>query len=197
LRLQYIFKSLKTLSFAPSDLLKHIIELKKLPLKQARKWFKQLVKAVRYLHLNGIAHRDVKLENIFLSENGDIKLGDFGYSRPVKRAYYMNSNFLEANTFCGSKAYAAPEVIRGIPYNPLKTDVWSLGVLLSIFINGMMPFTENEDILTNMLKRNMNTCEKAMKNLPENAKQLLYDMLDPNAEMRPDINQIANDSWLL
>jgi len=49
-----------------------------------------------------------------------------------------------SQTFCGSKAYAAPEILQGRTYDPLKADVWALGVVMYIFITGKMPFDETK-----------------------------------------------------
>jgi len=49
-----------------------------------------------------------------------------------------------SQTFCGSKAYAAPEILQGRTYDPLKADVWALGVIMYIFITGKMPFDETK-----------------------------------------------------
>ena len=49
-----------------------------------------------------------------------------------------------SQTFCGSKAYAAPEILQGRTYDPMKADVWALGVIIYIFITGKMPFDETK-----------------------------------------------------
>jgi len=49
-----------------------------------------------------------------------------------------------SQTFCGSKAYAAPEILQGRTYDPMKADVWALGVIMYIFITGKMPFDETK-----------------------------------------------------
>ena len=85
-------------------------------------FFRQLIYGLEYLHTHGICHRDLKPENILLDEYDHIKIADFGFAR------WMPSNIAE--TSCGSPHYAAPEVIRGIPYDGRKSDIWSCGVIL-------------------------------------------------------------------
>ena len=72
-----------------------------------------------------IVHRDLKCENVLLGRNNQVKLGDFGFSRKIGTSEL-------SNTFCGSAAYAAPELLQGIPYNGPLADIWSLGVIFSV-----------------------------------------------------------------
>ena len=79
---------------------------------------------------------DLKCENVLLSSQNQIKLADFGFSR------YMTATDV-SKTFCGSAAYAAPELLQGIPYIGTIADVWSMGVILYIMICSSMPFRDN------------------------------------------------------
>jgi len=71
--------------------------------------------------------RDLKCENVLLDVDNNVKLTDFGFSRP------QTADQL-SRTYCGSAAYAAPEVLQGIPYHGSAYDVWSLGVILYIMV---------------------------------------------------------------
>lgn len=84
--------------------------------------FRQLIYGLDYLHKHSICHRDLKPENILLDANGHIKIADFGFARWMKEKI--------AETSCGSPHYAAPEVIRGHPYDGCAADIWSAGVIL-------------------------------------------------------------------
>ena len=81
-----------------------------------------VIYALDYLHSHSICHRDLKPENIMLDSNFQVKIGDFGFAR------WMKENI--ADTSCGSPHYAAPEVVKGIPYDGRKADIWSAGVIL-------------------------------------------------------------------
>lgn len=70
-----------------------------------KKIFKQVVEAVKYCHDNSIAHRDIKMQNILLGANNQIKLIDFGFST------FMSSN-QKVKFFCGTPSYMAPEIVR-------------------------------------------------------------------------------------
>lgn len=83
-----------------------------------------------------IVHRDIKCENILISEHFTVKLTDFGFSKIVQRAKRLNSN-----TFCCSLSYAPPEVLSSRPYDGKASDMWSLGVVLYVMLNKKMPFS--------------------------------------------------------
>ena len=93
-----------------------------LPRITAIHFFRQMIYGLEYLHTHGICHRDLKPENILLNFANQIWIADFGFAR------WMPNNV--ANTSCGSPLYAAPEVIKGIPYDGRIADVWSAGVIL-------------------------------------------------------------------
>lgn len=102
--------------------------------KDARELIRQLVSAIQYCHAKGIAHRDLKLENILLDRDGKtIKLIDFGFSN-------FTSHYSKLSTFCGSPPYAAPELFQGIEYNGFKTDIWALGVIIYTITTASLPF---------------------------------------------------------
>lgn len=103
----------------------------------ARKIFCQIVLVLDYLHntLN-VIHRDLKAENILLDINGNIRLIDFGFSKKIHAASAMMS------TLCGSPAYAAPELVQGIPYSK-SVDLWSIGVILYAMVAGYLPFDDD------------------------------------------------------
>lgn len=86
-------------------------------------WFVQLCLAVKYIHDKRILHRDIKAQNIFLTEGGKIKLGDFGISKVLDHTKDL------ANTCIGTPYYLSPEMCQSKPYNS-KSDVWALGCVL-------------------------------------------------------------------
>ncbi|AYV86759.1 MAG: hypothetical protein Sylvanvirus8_15 [Sylvanvirus sp.] len=97
---------------------------------------KQLVTALIYCHSVFIAHRDLKLENIMFSDTRyeTVKLVDFGHSTQ------LNTQASLAHTSCGSPHYASPQIVRGEDYDPLVSDVWSLGVVFYAMMTGNLPF---------------------------------------------------------
>lgn len=91
---------------------------------------------MQYLHTMDIVHRDIKCENILISEHFTVKLTDFGFSKFIQRAKRLN-----CNTFCCSLSYAPPEVLSTRPYDGKAADIWSLGVVLYVMLNKKMPFS--------------------------------------------------------
>ncbi|KAF1443639.1 Serine/threonine-protein kinase Nek5, partial [Pygoscelis papua] len=91
---------------------------------QILSWFVQISLGLKHIHDMKILHRDVKAQNIFLSNNGKVaKLGDFGIARQ------LNSTMEFAHTCVGTPYYLSPEMCENRPYNN-KTDIWSLGCVL-------------------------------------------------------------------
>ncbi|KAI9334573.1 kinase-like domain-containing protein [Obelidium mucronatum] len=103
----------------------------------ARLYFRQVVSAINYCHHNSIIHRDLKPENLLLDKNGNIKIIDFGFGNTFHRDRTLD-------TYCGSPYYAAPEMVKGIPYTGPEVDIWSLGVILYALITGNLPFDSRD-----------------------------------------------------
>ncbi|XP_022053929.2 LOW QUALITY PROTEIN: testis-specific serine/threonine-protein kinase 6 [Acanthochromis polyacanthus] len=110
--------------------------------------FKQLCTALRYLHNMDVAHRDLKCENLLLDMHNNIKVCDFGS--------YVDGQMVLSETYCGTAAYAAPEILKRLPYNPKVSDVWSMGVVLYMMLYASLPF--NDSNITRMVKEQMEHC---------------------------------------
>lgn len=131
------------MEFVPGgELFNYIVKKKRLPDKEACRFFHQILAGIEYLYKIKICHRDLKPENLLLDENMNIKIVDFGLSNTYKK----ETDTLK--TACGSPCYASPEMISGKRYFGLDTDLWSLGVILYAMTVGYLPF---EDPDTNKL----------------------------------------------
>lgn len=109
----------------------------------ARNFMLQLVAGVMHCHERAVAHRDLKLENVLLTKDGVVKVIDFGLShRYPLRADGSVDTSSPLKDICGSKSYAAPEVLTGKGYNGFAADVWSLGVSLFAMLSGFFPLDE-------------------------------------------------------
>ncbi|KAM9443894.1 NUAK family SNF1-like kinase 2 [Clarias gariepinus] len=154
--------------------------------REARHIFRQIVSAVHYCHRNGIVHRDLKLENILMDANGDVKIADFGLSNLYRRDEYLQ-------TYCGSPLYASPEIVNGRPYKGPEVDSWSLGVLLYALVHEAMPF-DGHDYKT--LVRQISTGDYRKPNKPSDACGLIRWMLMVNPDRRATLEEIAGHWWL-
>ena len=132
------------MDYAQTNLRKQIEIRSFIPEEQARKWFRQLASALEYLHRHSVAHRDIKIENILIDDDDNVKLCDFGFSKVIEKNSVQQDE--QSTTFCGSLGYCAPEILLRTPYEPYKTDVWSLGVVLYKMVIGGMPFGEGNDL---------------------------------------------------
>ena len=100
-------------------------------------WFIQMALSLHYVHQRKILHRDVKTQNVFLTQDGLCKLGDFGIART------LNSTYDQASTFVGTPYYLSPELILERPYDYMS-DVWALGIVLYEMMALRHPFNAND-----------------------------------------------------
>ncbi len=105
----------------------------------------QLCSAVLFAHQHGVIHRDIKPQNVFISVDGTIKLGDFGIATFQNGAHVTRSEVV-----VGSVHYLAPEISQGNPATP-QSDIYSLGITFFELITGRVPF-DDESALTVALK---------------------------------------------
>ncbi|XP_066239827.1 serine/threonine-protein kinase Nek3 isoform X2 [Saccopteryx leptura] len=99
-------------------------------------WFTQMCLGVNHIHKKHVLHRDIKSKNIFLTQNGKVKLGDFGSAR------LLSSPMAFACTYVGTPYYVPPEIWESMPYNN-KSDIWSLGCILYELCTLKHPFQAN------------------------------------------------------
>lgn len=156
----------------------------------ARKYFQQLIGAVDFCHSRGVYHRDLKLENLLLDENGDIKVSDFGLSA------FWESRKTDGllHTMCGTPAYVAPEVINKKGYDGAKADIWSCGVILFVLLAGFLPF-QDKNLISMYMKISRAEFKCPLWFSPE-ARKLLSRILDPNPRTRLSISSIKKTPWL-
>lgn len=157
----------------------------------ARKYFHQLVSALKYCHQNGVAHRDVKPQNLLLDEEGNIKVSDFGLSAVAE----SSSPRLMLQTSCGTPAFAAPEIVGKSRngYDGSKADAWSCGVILFVMLSGYLPF---DDANLVMMYRKMHKREYRFPSwVSKPARGLIVKLLDPNPNTRLGIDEMGGDNW--
>ena len=171
--------------FCERGTLKQQIGTHGLPIAVAKQKMLELLSALYYVHSNGIAHRDVKVSNLFLAENDRLVLADFGLAKRVAPGQKLSDP-------CGAMPYRPPEMIREQEYDPFKADVWSAGVVFFFFVAGRVPWPTysgaavRQAILDGDVK------------MPDDLDQEIADqikwMLTPDENERPTIGEVLNSS---
>lgn len=105
---------------------------------EARYYTIQLVNGLSYLHDHLIIHRDLKLGNLFIDHQMNVKIGDFGL------AAKLQSEDERRFTVCGTPNYIAPELLEGKKGHSFEVDIWSTGVILYTFLVGKPPFQSKD-----------------------------------------------------
>ncbi|KAI9547996.1 hypothetical protein NQZ68_013014 [Dissostichus eleginoides] len=146
------------------------------------RWFAQMCAAAQHIHDKRVLHRDLKSKNIFLTDNGTIKLGDFG------SACILNSSKAYANAYVGTPYYVAPEIWDNKPYNN-KSDVWSLGCVLYELCTLRHPF-QASSWKSLILKVCRGAYPPLPNHLPYELQYLLKQMFKTNPKDRPSMHSI-------
>jgi len=164
-----------------------------------RYFAKQLIDQLDYLNRQNIVHRDIKLENIIMDKNMNLKLADFGFA--------TDEDVEVLSCFRGTQSYMAPEIRNGDLYNGKETDIFSMGVVLFTLVVGYFPFQKAafSDKFYSLLltgKRDddgINTAYwKALKSshLSNDFKELMQRMLGYIGNSRPTIEEIKEHPWI-
>jgi serine/threonine protein kinase len=114
---------------------------------EVRYYMRQILEGVRYIHEQRIVHRDLKLENFFLSDQMAVKIGDFGLAETLALRARRKS-------ICGTPNYMAPEIFTSKEGYSYEVDTWSLGVIAFLLLCGRYPF-EDPDAIATQLKRGL------------------------------------------
>ena len=152
-----------------------------------KKIFYQIFSAMDYIHKKNIAHRDIKLENILLKSNYEIKIIDFGFGM-------LNPEKKLQKFFCGTPNYMPPEIAEKKPYVGQLADMWSLGVLVYKIFCADFPFKgKDEKELYKSIKSGKFSYAKYT---PEYAKKIIGSLivLDPNK--RISCEDVLKSDWL-
>jgi serine/threonine protein kinase len=161
----------------------------------------QLCSAVYYAHQHGVIHRDIKPQNVFITADGTIKLGDFGIATFQNSAHITRSDFV-----VGSVHYLAPEVSEGNPATP-QSDIYSLGITFFELITGSLPFDDVsavtialkhiKDKFPSIRKYNPKTPQSIEKIIYKACAKSPYDRYKSALDMRQDIERILQNPDLI
>lgn len=166
---------------------------------RSRTYFQQLVIGVQWCHQRYVAHRDLKPQNLLVTQNGVLKIADFGLAASLAQDPHMRrSERSMRQTMCGSPLYMAPELLSlrdGSSYNALATDVWSCAAVLYAMLFGAPPFPAasfNELVaLTAKPRANLRLPNHVSRDLSV----ILRGMLRLDPKQRFQLPQVAQNPW--
>ncbi|OMJ84384.1 hypothetical protein SteCoe_14541 [Stentor coeruleus] len=160
---------------------------KRLHEEEAKTIFKQIVQAVSYCHSKNIVHRDLKLENIMLDREKNVKLIDFGFST-------INGIGQMSKVFCGTPSYMAPEIVKNVDYIGQLADIWALGILLFAILTGTFPFKGSSD---RDLFKKIEMCKFVVPEFVDAcAGNIIKRILHKAPIERPSCDEILQEAWL-
>ena len=163
---------------------------KKLTELEAQYYVFYIVKTLQYLHSLKIIHRDLKLANIFLTENMQIKLGDFGL------ATQLEFDGERKRSLCGTPNYIAPEILNGKTGHSFEVDIWCIGIILYILLIGKPPFETNNALETYKRIKSKNFSFPQGERISIPAKELIESILVTEPYKRPSLQEILESDFM-
>lgn len=158
--------------------------------RKARHVYRQLFDALEYIHSRGIVHRDIKCENILFDDDNVLKIIDFGFAS----CYYRGSKGAMSETYCGSRAYCCPELLKQKPYHPQSADIWASGVVLFAMVYGKLPFDDSN--LAKLLKQVQSKVQFPDRPIVSRKCQRLISAILAPAKKRATLAQISQFDWM-
>ena len=169
------------------SLYSYISDGKILKEEQASIIFRQIILGTQYCHARGVVHRDLKPQNILVSNFPKIKISDFGLC-----AYSIKGE--KMSTHCGSPCYSAPECLRDNDYEGKYSDIWSLGVILYELVTSKHPWPI--DNLPNMTRCIFSSKYDIPKYVTLSCQHLIKVLLNTLTKERPSFKEILDHPWL-
>ncbi|XP_042717860.1 inactive serine/threonine-protein kinase PLK5 isoform X4 [Chrysemys picta bellii] len=175
------------LEYCSHKSLAHILKARKtLTEPEVRYYLRQIIAGLRYLHQQGIIHRDLKLSNFFLTKNMQVKIGDLGLATRDEQAGRRRG------VVCGTPNYLAPEVIAKKGHS-FQSDIWALGCIMYTALTGCSPFEITH-------KQEMYQCIREGRypipnHLSPGARKLIGCLLAPSPSERPSLEEVLEHEF--
>lgn len=170
---------------------KNLFELlrrrKRLTEMEAQCYISQFISGLKYLHSQKIIHRDLRLNNLFLTEKLELKVGDFAYATKVEFEGERKKSI------CGTPNFMAPEVIDGS--HSYEADIWSLGIVLYTILLGKPPFHTDNSQKTYSKIKSGNFSYPEGCSISDSAKELINRILVVDFSSRPSLDQILESDF--
>mmetsp|Transcript_17257 Transcript_17257/g.49899 ORF Transcript_17257/g.49899 Transcript_17257/m.49899 type:complete len:703 (+) Transcript_17257:129-2237(+) len=175
------------------DVFDRVLEKTKYTEEDARKLTKVLLKATKCMHEAGVAHRDLKPQNLLLTSKNDdahIKVTDFGFARRVHSPRSLTSR-------CGTPTFVAPEILKNIPHDQ-SADLWSVGVVVYILLVGYPPFMKDTqaELFQQIRTGAWEFLEEDWEDISPEAQELVRNLLVVDPEQRWTVDQALKSSWI-
>ncbi|QCD88212.1 calcium/calmodulin-dependent protein kinase kinase [Vigna unguiculata] len=155
----------------------------------ARRYLRDIVSGLTYLHAHNIVHGDIKPDNLLITRHGTVKIGDFSVSQAVE------DNKDELRRSPGTPVFTAPECILGLTYGGKAADTWAVGVTLYCMILGEYPFLG--DTLQDTYDKIVNNPLVLPNDLNPPLKNLIEGLLLKDPRLRMTLGDVAEDSWVI
>ncbi|KAG1823712.1 kinase-like domain-containing protein [Suillus subaureus] len=158
---------------------------------EARFFLVQLIGACHYMHIHQVIHRDLKLGNLFLDSNMNIKVGDFGLAALIENPGERKK------TICGTPNYIAPEVLFDTANgHSFEVDTWSIGVILYTLVIGRPPFqTKDVKEIYTRIRDNVYEFPPERRIAPD-TKDCITSILTPDPSKRPTLLEILKSPFI-
>lgn len=170
----------------------------------ARTFFGQIVSAIGYLHEKRIAHLDLKLENLLLCADNVLKVGDFGNAIRLSEGQTVQG-------LAGTLRFQPPEALEGRDYSPFAADIFALGIILFVMVQGCLPFgtAERSDPFYGLIysqdiqgfwdlhHEQKKKTGKFSKKPSREFKELFISLVNPDPQKRMNVKEIMTSDWLM
>lgn len=165
--------------FYKGKTLKTKIAEKSITIKTAVEYAAQIADGLAHAHQKGIVHRDIKPENIMITDDGGLKILDFGVAK------IADSDVTQKGILLGTISYMSPEQAAGETVDP-RTDLWSLGLVLYEMLTGRQPFKNDEisTMISTILLREPTPVAQIAENIPPELEEIVVKSLKKNKSER-------------
>ncbi|KAI8088952.1 kinase-like domain-containing protein [Halteromyces radiatus] len=160
--------------------------------------FKQLLRGMAHLHSLGIAHRDIKPDNLLMTRQGILKITDFGVAHQIIK---KEKEVVVCQGLCGSMPYWPPELFTSVEYyDGLAMDVWSAAITFYCLLYTQIPFlqatTQDPHYASFLHQHSSFNSWSALNRCDPSLQHCILSMLDPDPNLRWSIPQCLDSPWI-